>query len=126
MSGRPPGGTDGRYELGMWQQFRRRRVTRTVLLYLAYAYLIVEGALTVATFMDLPGWALRAVFGAVVLGFPFTVVLAWTYDVTPSGIVRTPENLGPEPHVSSVPRRGWMVSGVGAVLGALILRLLRG
>jgi hypothetical protein len=37
------------------------------------------------------------VMGVVVLGFPFAVVLAWTYDLTPEGIVRTPDEIAPDP-----------------------------
>ena len=110
----------------MWQQFRRRRVIRTVVLYLTCAYLVVEGTLSLATVVQLPPWGIRAVVGALVLGFPFTVVLAWTYDVTPGGIVRTPELLGPEPPPLARARSAWIVVSTGALLGGLILRLLRG
>jgi hypothetical protein len=110
----------------MWQQFRRRRVIRTVLLYLALSYLAVEAALLAATWVELPSWGLRAVFGVVVLGFPLAVVLAWTYDVTPTGIVRTPDDPGAEPTPSTGPRLGWALLGAGAALGGVILRLLRG
>ena len=120
---RAPGG--GRREPGMWQQFRRRRVIRTVLLYLAFAYLAVEAALLTATYVELPPWGLRAVFGAVVLGFPFAVVLAWTYDVTPSGIVRTPEEPRDQDAPSSGPPLGWVLVAMGAILAGVVLRMLR-
>lgn len=110
----------------MWQQFRRRRVTRSVVLYLAVGFLAIEAYLFASGLAELPSWGLRAVVGAVVLGFPFTVVLAWTYDVTPSGIVRTPEELGPEPAPPPGPRRGWALVGVIAVVLGLALELLRG
>lgn len=109
----------------MWQQFRRRRVIRTVLLYLAFTYLAVEASLLVATYVQLPPWGLRAVFGAAVLGFPFAVVLAWTYDVTPAGIVRTPEDPDAEAAPSPAPRLAWVLVGAGAVTAGVILRVLR-
>jgi hypothetical protein len=109
----------------MWQQFRRRRVTRTVLLYLAFAFLLMEAALTATGFVEFPPWGFRAVVGGVVLGFPFVVVLAWTYDVTPKGIVKTPEDIGPEPPPLGGARFGWVLGLVGAVLAGVILRLLR-
>jgi len=118
-----PGG--GRPEPGMWQQFRRRRVTRTVLLYLAFAFLAIEAYLFVAALVALPPWGLRAVVGAVVMGFPFTVVLAWTYDVTPTGIVRTPDELDPEPPPGLGSERAAVLTGVAAVAAALALELLR-
>jgi len=125
-TGRLPAPRDPRPDAGMWQQFRRRRVIRTVLLYLAFAYLAAEAARLVATYVEFPPWGLRAVFGAVVLGFPVAVVLAWTYDVTPSGIVRTPEDPGADAPLSPGPRLGWVFLGAGAILAGVVLRMLRG
>jgi hypothetical protein len=118
------GGGGARREPGLWQQFRRRRVIRTVLLYLAFVPLAAESFLALSQVVAMPPWAFRAVLGVAVLGFPFAVVLAWTYDVTPSGIVKTPEEFGPEPP-SAGPRRGWVLLGAGALVAALALRLLR-
>ena len=120
-----PGGAGGPREPGMWQQFRRRRVTRTVLLYLACMFLVVESYLFVAQHVALPPWGFRVLMGAAVLGFPFTVVLAWTYDVTPTGIVRTPEEPGPEPPPSPGPRLGWALLGAAALGAGLVIRMLR-
>jgi hypothetical protein len=116
---------DHEQEPGMWQQFRRRRVTRTVLLYLVFAFLGLEATLFAAPLVGLPEWAIRVAFGAAVLGFPLAVVLAWTYDVTPRGIVKTPEDLGPEASPSLGPRLAWAVLGAGALAAALIIRLMR-
>jgi len=121
-----PGHRDLPEEPGIWQQFRRRRVSRTVALYLASAYLLIEATLSLSTAVELPPWGFRAVVGVLVLGFPLTVVLAWTYDVTPKGIVKTPVDLGPEPGPSSGSNTAWAIVSVSAVLGGLILRLLRG
>lgn len=40
---------------------------------------------------DLPGWALRLVIVLLLLGFPIALLLAWAFDVTPSGIQATPK-----------------------------------
>jgi len=113
-------------EPGMWQQFRRRRVSRTVVIYLAWAYMIVQAALSLATVVTLPPWGIRAVVGVLVLGFPFTVVLAWSFDVTRSGIVKTPELIGPEQPKPAAAGSAWLVGSGVAILIGLILQLLRG
>ena len=118
------GAGGGRSEPGMWQQFRRRRVTRTVLLYLAFAFLAIEAFLFASGLFAMPPWGLRAVVGAAVLGFPFAVVLAWTYDVTPAGIVKTPEDLHAEPVVPRGRKQLWLTAGAAAAAG-LVLELLR-
>lgn len=43
---------------------------------------------------DLPGWVLRAVLVALVLGFPVAVVLAWVFDLTARGVKRTSSTTG--------------------------------
>ena len=83
---------DQRHEPGVWQRLRRRRVTRTGATYLSAAFAIIE-----ITWYFVPRYGLvddvsRLVAGLLVLGFPLAVVLAWTYDVTPQGIVRTPDD----------------------------------
>ena len=121
LGGPEPGGR----EPTMWQQFRRRRVIRTVLLYFALMFLAIEGYLFAAQFVALPPWGFRTLMGVVVLGFPFAVVLAWAYDVTPSGIVRTPEELGPEAPHAAGPGQASLFVAAGAVVVALALRMLR-
>lgn len=116
---------EGEREPGMWQQLRRRRVTGTVLLYLAVAFFVLEATLFVAPRIGLPEWGVRVAFGVAVLGFPLAVVLAWTYDVTRRGVVRTPEIPGPEAAPSGGPALGWAALAAGALAAAIIIRILR-
>lgn len=80
-----------RDDAGVWQELRRRRVTRVVVTYLAASFAALEGvSLLLAPDGPLPPWTPRAALGALTLGFPLALVLAWTYDITRQGIVRTP------------------------------------
>ena len=115
-------------EPGMWQQFRRRRVTRSVITYLAVAFAVVEAAWSLIMYLQLPEWGSRAVLGAVVIGFPLAVVLAWTYDVTPEGIVKTPDDEGPDAldtHPIEAEWPSWWIPATGAVLVGLIVHIFR-
>ena len=109
----------------MWQQFRRRRIIRVVIAYLAVAFAGLETSRFFVSYLQLPEWSSRAVLGAAVLGFPVTVALAWTYDITPDGIVRTPDELGPETAEPPVKRPVWLWLTVGALVAGLILHLIR-
>jgi adenylate cyclase len=109
----------------MWQQFRRRRVIRVLIAYAACSFAAVQAALFLLPGTTLPEWSLRAVWGVVVMGFPFAVVLAWTYDITAGRIVRTPDELGPEPANSPADRKGWIVVTLVALAAGLLLRSLR-
>jgi hypothetical protein len=109
----------------MWQQLRRRRVTRVVAAYAAFSFAFVEAALFIVPYLVLPPWSIRVAWGLVVIGFPLAVVLAWTYDLTPVGIVRTPEDLGPEAPQPPVRRPVWLVLSTLALVGGLMLHFLR-
>jgi len=91
--------------------------------YLAVAFAAVEGVLTSVHFAHLPDWSFRLALGAAVLGFPVAMVLAWDYDITPSGIERTPE----EPPVQPLPEpplRRWTILVVGSlILGGVLIAL---
>jgi hypothetical protein len=117
-----------RSEPGVWQRLRRRRVTRTVVSYLSMGFAALEAVWFSVPRYGLGDGVVRIVMGALVLGFPLAVVLAWTYDLTPHGIVRTPDDEGPEtPDVepARLRRWAWLVLCAGAVAGGLVLRALR-
>jgi hypothetical protein len=68
----------------------RRRVFRTAALYVIVAVVLLEATEALMIPLELPLSALTLVTWAAILGFPLAVGLAWTFDVTPHGIVRTP------------------------------------
>lgn len=73
------------------RELKRRKVLRTCALYI----LLCWGALQVGDIL-FPALGLdadiasRNLLAAAVLGFPVTFALAWFYQITPEGIVRTP------------------------------------
>jgi TolB-like protein/Flp pilus assembly protein TadD len=70
-------------------ELKRRNVYRAAVLYGMAAWLIVQIATQVFPFFDVPNWAVRFVIVAVVIGFPIAMLLAWIFELTPEGIVRT-------------------------------------
>ncbi len=59
------------------------------MLYAAVAFAFLEASDIVIPALGLPGWTIRWVIGLAFLGFPVTLVLAWIYDLTPHGVIRT-------------------------------------
>ena len=118
----------GEEEPGVWQRLRRRRVTRTVVSYVAIGFAVLEAVWYVVPALGLVQDVSRAATGIVVLGFPLAVVLAWTYDLTPEGIVRTPEEGQHEDPATRPPglhRSTWLVLCLVAVAVGIIFRSLR-
>ncbi len=70
---------------GFIEELKRRNVLRAAAFYAGGGWLIVQIATQVFPFFDIPNWAVRLVVVAVVAGFPFTLVISWFYEFTPSG-----------------------------------------
>lgn len=72
-------------------ELKRRNVLRVAAFYAAAGWLLVQVATQVLPIFDVPTLALRVVVVAVVLGFPFALVFAWFYELTPEGLKRENE-----------------------------------
>src|SRR5919204_1514895 len=70
-------------------ELRRRNVYRAAVLYGMGAWLLAQIATQVFPFFNVPNSAVRFVIVALILGFPIAMVLAWIYELTPEGLVRT-------------------------------------
>jgi len=68
---------------------RRRRVFRALLAYGIVAFGVLQVAETIVHGLRLPDWTVTLVVVAAGLGFPLTLALAWLFDLTRGGIVRT-------------------------------------
>lgn len=111
-------------DAGVWQELRRRRVTRVVVTYFAVSFAVYEGvSLLLPVPGVLPAWTERAVLGVLALGFPLALVLAWTYDLTRQGIVRTP--VDPWGEGEGAPKRTRWVALAALGLGLLFHVLQR-
>lgn len=72
-------------------ELKRRNVLRVAAFYAAAGWLLVQIATQVLPVFEVPTWALRVIVVAVVLGFPFALVFAWFYELTPEGLKRENE-----------------------------------
>jgi TolB-like protein/Flp pilus assembly protein TadD len=89
-------------------ELKRRKVYRVAAAYVVAAWLIIQVATQTLPFFEIPNWAVRLIIIALCLGFPIAVLLAWAYDITPSGIKRTEDLPGtgekiPEKSVAVLP-----------------------
>ncbi len=76
---------------GFFEELKRRKVYRVAVGYVVLAGGLIQLASAVFPAWDLPNWALRLVIVLLLLGFPVALLLAWAFDVTPSGIQATPK-----------------------------------
>jgi TolB-like protein/Tfp pilus assembly protein PilF len=88
-----------------FQELRRRNVIRVGGLYLVGAWLLTQVASTVFPAFDVPGWALRALLIALMLGFLPALMFAWVFELTPQGLVRDEDSASGEALAPRTARR---------------------
>ena len=82
-----PGTDRGLKEL--LRELRRRRVFRVAVVYAAGVFALLQAADIVVPALGLSETVVRGLVIFSLMGFPITMVVAWVYDVTPAGIIRT-------------------------------------
>jgi TolB-like protein len=70
-------------------ELRRRNVYKVAVAYAVVGWLLVQIATQVFPFFDIPNWAVRLVVLLVAVGFPIALIVAWAFELTPQGIMRT-------------------------------------
>ena len=102
-----------------FRELKERKVYRVALGYGVVAWFVVQIASTVLPTFHVPEWVLQALTVMVALGFPVALVLAWAFDVTPSGVEKTSEGVGT---VAARNRRNvWLLAAVGLLIAALAI-----
>ncbi|MEE9161591.1 MAG: hypothetical protein V3U35_01350, partial [Candidatus Neomarinimicrobiota bacterium] len=70
-------------------ELKRRRVFRVAAVYGGVAFVLVQIIDGTFEVMGIPAWISRLAIVLLALGLPLAVGLAWVFDITPEGIVRT-------------------------------------
>jgi TolB-like protein/Tfp pilus assembly protein PilF len=82
----------------LYEEARRRRLFRVVILYVLVGLAALEGAGNLGSALNFPGWTDTLVALLLIAGFPVAILLGWFFDFTTSGFVRT------DPAVAGVPK----------------------
>ena len=99
-------------------ELKRRNVYRAAVAYGVVAWFLTQLTTQVLPLFEIPDSAMRFVVIALVVGFPIAMLLAWVYEFTPEGIVRT-EDLRPAQARSSQRATGRILDFI--IIGALLL-----
>src|SRR5438309_3614495 len=75
-------------------ELKRRNVYRAAVSYGIVAWFLTQLTTQVFPFFEIPNSSVRFVVVTLAVGFPIAMLLAWIYEFTPEGIVRT-EDLDP-------------------------------
>jgi TolB-like protein/Tfp pilus assembly protein PilF len=99
-------------------ELKRRNVYRAAVAYGVVAWFLTQLTTQVFPFFEIPNFAVRFVVIALAVGFPIAMLLAWVYEFTPEGIVRT-EDLHPAQARSIQRATGRILDFI--IIGALLL-----
>ena len=97
-----------------FQELKNRRVYRVALGYVVAGSATVQVVGTVLPIFHAPDWAQQLFVVLVALGFPFALVLAWSFDVEAGTIKKA--GAGPGGTAVSNRRRVWTVAAMGSVV----------
>jgi len=101
------------------RELRRRHVFRVGAAYAVIGWLLIQVATQVFPVFAFPNWIEQLVVVLILIGFPVALVLAWAFDATPGGIVRTgvrAEGLVADSVMTNHSRRTGLIVGVVGVL----------
>jgi TolB-like protein/Flp pilus assembly protein TadD len=73
-------------------ELRRRGVVKVVVSYAVVAFVLLQVAEITFDPLGLPDWSLAAAVVISIAGFPVVAIVAWVFDLGPSGVVRTGES----------------------------------
>ena len=102
-----------------WQELKRRKVVRVMIVYASAAFVIIELVNNVYETLNLPGWTPALILIILAIGFPLSIIFSWIFDVTPEGVKKTEAvQLSKKKETNPVPvKRGLKISdGVIALL----------
>ena len=95
---------------------------KVAIAYLAIGWLGIELATFFFRLLDSPPGMVTLVASIIVIAFPFVVVIAWKFEMTPGGMKRT-EHLAPNESIPYWSKGKYITFIVGAALIAAGLRL---
>jgi len=86
-------------------ELKRRRVYPVIAAYAVVAFILLQIGEITFTPLGLPNWVMVALIAIVIAGFPVAVVVAWVFDITPTGLQRTSSIVqhGDRPSIAVLP-----------------------
>ena len=77
--------------MSLFNELKRRNVFKVAIAYIVVAWFVLQVADVVLNNITAPGWVFKVLMLFVGIGFPFAVIFAWAFEMTPEGIKRESE-----------------------------------
>lgn len=80
--------------LSLLKELKRRNVIKVALAYIVMVWLMLQVADVILNNIAAPDWIFHVLLLFLIIGFPFAVIIAWAFEVTPEGVRLTqPEDV---------------------------------
>ena len=103
---------------GLFGELKRRNVVRVGIAYIVVGWVAVQIAEVLFDAFGTPDWVIKTVIVLIALGFPFALLFAWAFELTPDGLKKTRDVDVSE---SITPRTGQKLNYI--IIGALVVAL---
>src|SRR6478672_6034271 len=104
-------------------ELKRRNVYKVAVAYIVAGWALSQGIAQVFPVFDVPGWVVRLIVVLMIIGFPFALIFAWAFEITPEGVKST-EEADAMPPSARPKNRAWIyVIVVGAVISVALFFL---
>ena len=109
----------------IFDELKRRNVYKVAVAYIVAGWALAQGIAQVFPVFDIPNWIVRLIVLLIVVGFPFALIFAWAFEITPEGVKRTAE-ADAMPRSTRPMNRTWIyVVVVGATISVALFFLGR-
>lgn len=109
----------------IFAELRRRNVYKVAVAYIVAGWALAQGIAQVLPVFEIPNSVIRLIVFLIVIGFPFALILAWAFEITPEGVKRTAE-ADAMPRSTRPLNRTWLyVVVVGAAVSVALFFLGR-
>ncbi|MCK5400212.1 MAG: hypothetical protein KAJ28_01135, partial [Flavobacteriaceae bacterium] len=87
-----------------FSELKRRNVYKVAITYVIVAWLILQIGSVVFETIKTPDWVMQVLLFFIVVGFPIALILAWAFEMSPQGMIRT-NSLESEENPNKLPKK---------------------
>src|SRR4029450_10261401 len=106
-------------------ELKRRNVYKVAVAYIVAGWALAQGIAQVFAIFDVPTWIIRLMVLLIIIGFPFALIFAWTFEITSEGVKRTADADAMPRSARRTKRASIYIVAVGAAISAALFFLGR-
>lgn len=74
-----------------FNELKERKVLRVAVAYIVVTWIVIQVGEATFEALQLPEWSNTLLVVLIMFGFPFALLMAWAFELTPDGIIRDPD-----------------------------------